>query len=511
MSVSLRLDIRQSQSLVMTPQLQQAIKLLQLGNLDLAAYVEQELEQNPFLEKREEATDKDPVRESPDQPNALTGDDGTNQLSGSPDFVTDTQTSGEGWSGSGEDGWQESEREAPLQGVETQSISDSFGYVGRGGSMAFDDEIDSLENRASRPQTLRDHLLDQIYLSTVDGPERLIAHHLIDLVDDDGYLRGDLDDVTSLTGCDSDMAESVLAKLQQCDPSGVCARSLKECLALQLRDLGRFDPAMEVLLDNLELLAKAEIGQLHKICGVLADDIPEMIAEIKALNPKPGQGFAEQPIDAVVPDIFILPTPSGWRVELNTATLPKLIVNNEYHTQVRKGAEDARAKEYVNERIQSANWLIKALDQRARTVLKVTEAVVERQGDFLTFGVSHLRPLVLRDIAEAIEMHESTVSRATADKFVATPRGTYPFKYFFSNALPSADGEGGHAAEAIRQKIKELIDGEKPDEVLSDDQVVTLLRAKGVSIARRTVAKYRESLSIPSSVQRRREKSLKLA
>lgn len=495
----------------MTPQLQQAIKLLQLGNLDLATYVEQELEQNPFLEKREEPADREPERGSPDQPNGSTGDDGSSQLSGSPDFVTNEQASGEGWSGSGEDGWREPEREAPLQGVETQSVIDSFGYAGRGGSMAFDDDVDSLENRASRPKSLHEHLFEQIQLTIPDGPERLIADHLIDLVDDDGYLRGDLDDVAALMGCEPEAAEAVLSKLQQCDPPGVCARSLKECLALQLRDLDRFDPAMATLLDHLELLAKAEFGQLHKICGVLADDIPEMIAEIKALNPKPGQGFAEQPVDAVVPDIFILPMPSGWRVELNTATLPKLIVNNEYHTQVRKGATDAKAKEYVNERIQSANWLIKALDQRARTVLKVTEAVVERQGDFLTYGVSHLKPLVLRDIAEAIEMHESTVSRATADKFVATPRGTYPFKYFFSNALPSSNGEGGHAAEAIRQKIKQLIDGEKPDEVLSDDQVVSLLRAEGVSIARRTVAKYRESLSIPSSVQRRREKSLKLA
>ena len=511
MSVSLRLDIRQSQSLVMTPQLQQAIKLLQLGNLDLAAYVEQELEQNPFLEKREEAGDRDPDRGSPDQPNGLAGDDGSSHLSGSPDFVTDDQASGDGWSGSGEDGWRDVEREAPLNGVDTQSVIDSFGYVGRGGSMAFDDEVDSLENRASRPMSLREHLLEQIHISMPDGPERLIAHHLIDLVDDDGYLRGDLDNVASLIGCDPDVAEAVLAKLQQCDPPGVCARSLKECLALQLRDLDRFDPAMETLINHLELLARAEIGQLQKICGVLADDIPDMIAEIKSLNPKPGQGFVEQPVDAVVPDIFILPMPSGWRVELNTATLPKLIINNEYHVQIRKDAADAKAKEYVSERIQSANWLIKALDQRARTVLKVTEAVVERQGDFLTYGVSHLKPLVLRDIAEAIEMHESTVSRATADKFVATPRGTYPFKYFFSNALPSADGEGGHAAEAIRQKIKQLIDREKPDAVLSDDQVVNLLRAEGVSIARRTVAKYRESLSIPSSVQRRREKSLRLA
>ena len=353
--------------------------------------------------------------------------------------------------------------------------------------------------------------MDQVYLDLPDGPERLIAHHLIDLVDEAGYVRGEIDDVIGILGCDADLAKEVLDRLQRFDPPGVFARSLRECLALQLRDLNRLDPAMDILLDHLDKLARADVAQLHRLCGVLPEDVPDMIAEIKALNPKPGLGFSEDPIDAVVPDIFILPTPGGWRVELNTATLPKLIINNDYHTEVRKGVGDLKAKEYINERFQSANWLIKALDQRARTVLKVTEAVVERQGDFLTYGVSHLRPLVLRDIAAAIEMHESTVSRATADKFVATPRGTYPFKYFFSNALPSSDGEGGHAAEAIRQKIKQLIDREKPDQILSDDQIVSLLRADGVSIARRTVAKYRESLSIPSSVQRRREKSLKLA
>ena len=437
MSVSLRLDIRQSQALVMTPQLQQAIKLLQLGNLELSTYVQQELEQNPFLERREETGDP---AELPSASSGSGGDDGTGALSGKPDFVTEEGASGEGWSGSGEDGWSEPERDTPYQGVEVEHVADAFGYVGRGGSMAFDDEGDSLEERTSRPKSLHEHLIEQMQMVLPDGPERLIAYHLIDLVDDNGYLGGDLDDVVATVGCAYDLAASVLETLQRFDPPGVCARSLKECLALQLEDQGRFDPAMAIMLDHLDALARADIAQLHKICGVLPDDIPDMIAEIKALNPKPGQGFASVPIDAVVPDIFILPMPGGWRVELNTATLPKLIVNNDYHTEVRKELSNDKAKEYVNERIQAANWLIKALDQRARTVLKVAEAVVERQGDFLAYGVTHLKPLVLRNIAEAIDMHESTVSRATADKFVATPRGLYPFKYFFSNALPGADG-----------------------------------------------------------------------
>jgi RNA polymerase sigma-54 factor len=492
----------------MTPQLQQAIKLLQLGNLELSAYVQQELEQNPFLEQQDDRGDgieaNQPVAAGPE-------DDGAGFLSGSPDFVTDNESTGEGWSGSGEDGWSDAEKNAPLSGIGIENVGDSFAYPGRGGALDFSDDGESLESRSSRPKTLPDHLMEQLWLDLPEGPERLIGYHLIDLVDEQGYLRGEIADVASRLGCDAEAVSEVLVRLQRFDPPGVFARSLKECLALQLRDLDRLDPGMETMLDHLDALARGDVGQLHKICGVLPDDIPDMIAELKALNPRPGQDFAEAPIDAVVPDIFILPVPNGWRVELNTATLPKLIVNNDYHIEVRKGADDKATKEYVNERYQAANWLIKALDQRARTVLKVAEAVVERQSDFLAFGVTHLKPLVLRDIAAAIDMHESTVSRATADKFVATPRGNYPFKYFFSNALAGTDGDGGHAAEAIRQQIKILIDKEDPQKVLSDDQIVVVLRAKGVSIARRTVAKYRESLAIPSSVQRRREKALKLA
>jgi RNA polymerase sigma-54 factor len=504
MSVSLRLDLRQSQSLVMTPQLQQAIKLLQLGNLELSAFVQQELEQNPFLEAAEAPDEGAKIQEAPPE---KPGDDGQSQLSGTPDFVTDQDSTGEGWSGSADDGWRAPEANAPLHGIET----DSIGYTGRGGTLDFSDDGEGIESRSSKPKTLQEHLSEQMLVEIKDADQRLIAHNLIDLVDDSGYLRGDLDEVAARLGCTPAAVEAVLTCLQRFDPPGVFARSVKECLALQLAELDRLDPAMATLLDHLDAVARREVAQLHKICGVLPDDIPDMINEIKALNPKPGQGFAEAPIDVMVPDIFILPLAHGWRVELNAATLPKLIVNNEYHTEVRKGFADKATKEYVNERYQAANWLIKALDQRARTVLKVAEAVVERQGDFLTHGVTHLKPLVLRDIATVIEMHESTVSRATADKFVATPRGNYPFKYFFSNALPGVDGEGGHAAEAIRQQIKVLVAAEDPEKVLSDDQIVEALRAKGVTIARRTVAKYRESLAIPSSVQRKRAKALRLA
>jgi RNA polymerase sigma-54 factor len=506
MSLSLRLDLRQSQSLVMTPQLQQAIKLLQLSNLELAAYVERELEQNPLLERQEEPQPE----EGEAGPEPATGETapagGTDpELHGGLALAADSGP-GDGWSGASDDGWPE-----PLGQPELAGFGDLL-PVGRGGSPDFDDQTLDLETHLSRPPTLREHLIGQLQLDLPAGPERLIGLHLIDLLDEAGYLREGLDAVAERLGCPCAEVEAVLGRVQQFDPPGVFARSLRECLALQLRDRDRLDPAMAVLIDHLDLLAQADFQALIRACGVLPDDLPEMIAELKALNPKPGLAFAQDPIEAVVPDIFVLPTPGGgWRVELNSATLPKVLANRAYHIELARRTTDKRAREYLSERLQSANWLVKALDQRARTVLRVAEAVVARQLPFLQHGVHRLRPLVLRDIAGATELHESTVSRATADKYVATPRGNFPFRYFFSNALPGTNGDDSHSAEAIRQQMKAMIEREDPDDVLSDDQLVAALRAEGVAIARRTVAKYRDSLGIPSSVQRRRAKALRLA
>jgi RNA polymerase sigma-54 factor len=504
MSLSLRLDVRQTQGLVMTPQLQQAIKLLQLSNLELGAFVERELEQNPFLEAGEdsgsgERADGEGVAPlEPSRPDAL---DGKPAIDGEA-------PAGDGWSGAPEDGWADPRGEALPNGIGIGRLEP----IGRGGSTDFADESDDVAERLSRPKSLQEHLLEQLRLDLADGRERMIGVHLIDLVDDAGYIRDDLGEVAGRLGCPLEEVEAVLARLQRFDPSGVCARSLGECLALQLRDLGRLDPAMQALLDHLPMLAQLDLKGLIQVCGVLPDDLPEMIAELKALNPKPGLAFAQESAPPVVPDIFVYQITGGaWRVELNSATLPRLLVNTAYYTELSGRRHDKRDKEYLSERFQSANWLAKALDQRARTVLKVTEAVVARQLPFLARGVHHLRPLVLRDIAEATGLHESTVSRATAGKYIATPRGNFPFKYFFSNALPGAEGEPGHAAEAIRQQIKALIEREAREQVLSDDQIVEILRAEGVAIARRTVAKYRESLGLPSSVQRRRAKALRLA
>jgi len=505
MSLALRLDLRQTQGLVMTPQLQQAIKLLQLSNLDLATYVATELEQNPFLERADEPdeADRTPEHEGDVAPVA---DEAGAELSGDL-AMTQSRAAGDDWTSVDEEGWVDPGRDEPANGIAFGSV----GYDGRGGSFDLEPD-DDLGARLSRDKTLHEHLLEQLLVDLPDGPERLIGAHLIDLLDDAGYLRADLDQTAERLGCSRAALDGVLARLQQFDPPGVFARSLEECLALQLRDRGRLDPAMQALLEHLDLLARYDLAALVKVCGVLPDDLPEMIAEIKALDPRPGAMFTQETAYTVVPDVFVFRLADGsWRVELNSATLPRVLVNNTYYARLKPYAGDRQAKEYVTERFQSAAWLAKALDQRARTVLKVAEAVVERQLPFFEHGIQHLRPMVLRDIAEATELHESTVSRATADKYLATPRGTFPFRYFFTTALAGTDSASPHSAEAIRQRIKAMIEREDPEQVLSDDQIVATLRAEGVTIARRTVAKYRESLGIASSVQRRRTKALRLA
>lgn len=495
MNFGLRLDLRQSQGLVMTPQLQQAIKLLQLSNIELAAYVAGELEQNPFLEQQDEAS----------APQTAVPKDGAPEvLSGKVELAGDGRSQGS----DGDDGWHEQPDAAPAVGMGIDSMS-SPGTRSRND---FDDDLPDIEARISRPTTFREHLVGQMQVDIAPGRDRVIAMHLIEMVDDAGYLTASLDDVAGMLGTSVAEIETVLLRLQHFDPPGVFARSLAECLALQLRELDRLDPCMRKLLDNLGLLAQADFQGLMRTCSVDQDDLAGMIGEIKALNPKPGLALGYEPSQPVLPDIFVSRTADGtWRVELNSNTLPKVLVNTSYYVTVSRNPEDRRAKEYLSERFQAANWLIKALDQRARTVLRVAEAVVARQSAFLEHGVHHLRPLVLRDIAEATGLHESTISRATADKYIATPRGNFAFKYFFSNALVGADGAVSHAAEAIRQQIKQMIERESANAILSDDQIVEALRADGVAIARRTVAKYRESLRIASSVQRRRVKALKLA
>jgi RNA polymerase sigma-54 factor len=494
-SFTQRLELRQSQALIMTPQLQQAIKMLQLSNLELTNFIDGEIQQNPLLERGErelgENTQGDQISSGEDVssttvPEMLTGE-----------FAPDTA---EQW----QPEWGEDGDRAVDFGGEPQpwhSRNGSFDAEGRPG----------LDQTATRLRTLREHLLEQIGADFSDQNDRIIALHLLDLLDEDGYVRAGLDGVTRLLGCGKDRVEGVLERLQQFDPAGVFARDLKECLTLQLRDRNRFDPAMQALLDHLPLLATRNVAALVRVCRVDAADVAEMISEIKSLDPRPGLAFDPPLAQPVVPDILMRAQPDGgWVVELNAETLPRVLVNNSYYARVRQATRSKAEKDYLTERLHAANWLVKSLHQRATTILKVAAEIVRQQDAFFRYGVPSLRPLILRDIADAIGMHESTISRVTSNKYMATPRGLYELKYFFTSAISASGGSGAHSAEAVRHRIRALIDGEPPEGTLSDERIVELLHHEGVDIARRTVAKYREAMRIPSSVRRRRDKLLAL-
>jgi RNA polymerase sigma-54 factor len=299
--------------------------------------------------------------------------------------------------------------------------------------------------------------------------------------------------------------------VQALDPTGVGARTLSECLALQAIEADRYDPCMKRLIENLDLVAKGSFAQLKRMCGVDDEDFADMLNELRGYDPKPGLKFGLVREAPVVPDILITAgKDGGWDIALNQATLPRLIVNRSYYVELRGTCGDREAKSWLSEKLADANWLIKALDQRQKTILKVAAEIVKQQDGFFRRGVSELKPLTLRTVAEAIEMHESTVSRVTSNKYLHCQRGTFELKYFFTSGVASTTGEGGVSAEAVKAQIRALCDAEKPDDILSDDALVDLLNAKGFGLARRTVAKYREAIGIGSSVQRRRQKKLQM-
>ncbi|MGA8388711.1 MAG: RNA polymerase factor sigma-54 [Pseudolabrys sp.] len=501
MALSQRLEVRQSQALVMTPQLMQAIKLLQLSSLDLAAYVDGELERNPLLERAGE----DEVGSASDtQASAPESEDN----SGGADWINaDLETS----------------RISIEQGLGTELENvfpdDSGGKNATGGDLrpgaysewsgagSFAGEDYNLEAFVSAETTLADHLAEQMALAISNPAGRMIGQYLIDMVDEAGYLEGDLDTVAEKLGAQRSDVELVLAVLQTFDPPGVCARSLTECLAIQLKDRNRYDPAMQALVEHLDLVAKRDLAGLRRLCGVTEEDLADMIVEIRMLNPKPGLTFGSTMVQPIVPDVFVRPTPDGtWQVELNSDTLPKVLINQRYYAQVSDTTRNQKEKAYLADCMQTATWLVRALDQRAKTILKVSSEIVRQQDGFFAKGVQYLRPLNLKAVADAISMHESTVSRVTANKYMATSRGIFELKYFFTSAIAAADGGEAHSAEAVRHRIRQLIDDESTENVLSDDTIVDKLRDAGIDIARRTVAKYREAMRIPSSVQRRREK-----
>jgi RNA polymerase sigma-54 factor len=501
MALTQRLQIRQSQALVMTPQLMQAIKLLQLSNLDLVAYVEAELERNPLLDRSAD-DEQGPVEagagDVPDNPAAEgeTWEANTSEPSRSAmEDALDART---------DDVFPDAAEPSPQRAVEGPAAYSEWAAVGAGGR---DDGEYNLEAFVPAETTLADWLREQLALAVNEPARRMIGQYLIDLVDESGYIGGDLETAAEKLGTGVKEIEAVLGILQSFDPPGICARNLAECLTLQLQERNRFDPAMAALIGRLDLLAKRDFAALKKICGVADEDLADMIAEIRRLNPKPGLAFGSATVQPIVPDVFVRSGPDGgWIVELNSDTLPKVLVNQSYYAEVSATARRDTEKSYLAECLQNATWLVRALDQRARTILKVANEIVRQQDGFFAHGVEHLRPLNLKTVAEAISMHESTVSRVTANKYMATSRGIFELKYFFTSAIAAAHGGEAHSAEAVRHRIKQLIDAETAAGVLSDDTIVDKLRESGIDIARRTVAKYREAMRIPSSVQRRREK-----
>jgi RNA polymerase sigma-54 factor len=483
MRIGPSLILASRQTLAMTPQLQQAIKLLQFSHLELAAYIQQELEKNPLL--AEGAGDDGPVSE-PETP--------------IPDAPTDTA-------------------EALAAAAPALAEADerwTREHADRGGDGAAsrvgqrEDAPEALDFVSERPRSLAVHVLEQIELMFADAADRRIALKLAEGLDEAGYCRLDAPSVAEAVNVGLDVVEAVWARLRQIEPAGLFSRTLAECLGAQLAERDRLDPAMKALIENLDLVAAGELGQLRRRCGVDDEDLRDMLAELRSLDPRPGQAFDFEPIQPVAPDLFLRPAKDpdtgeeGWHIELNTDALPKVLVDRNYHATLMKGARAKSDRDFVAERFQSANWLVKTLEQRATTILKVAREIVRQQDAFFRQGVSALRPLVLRDIALATELHESTVSRVTSNKYIATPRGIFELKYFFTSSLPARTPGVVVSSESVRSRIRHLVGGENAQAPLSDDRIVDLLKGEGIEIARRTVAKYREAMRIPSSAERRR-------
>jgi RNA polymerase sigma-54 factor len=477
MALGPRLDLRQTQSLVMTPQLQQAIKLLALSNLEIEAFIGEALEANPLLEAGEVSSEAIETVALPDEPSADTpsGDDGALDIDpGALDRDRDT--------GDGE--W------------------------GAAASGPAHDDLPGIDERGDEAPTLAEHLDAQVGTAAGDAREAFIARHIVGLLDEAGYLATDLREIAADLAVPLAEAERALAVVQSLDPTGVGARSLAECIALQAREADRYDPCMARLIDNLDLVARGEFARLKRMCDVDDEDFADMLAELRGYDPKPGLAYGSAAEAGVVPDILITATQSGgWDIRINEETLPRLVVNREYYVELKTGCTDKASRAWLGEKLADANWLIKALDQRQRTILKTAAEIVKQQDGFFRRGVSELRPLTLRTVAEAIEMHESTVSRVTSNKYLHCDRGTFELKYFFTSGVASADGEGA-SSQAVKARIRALIDAEDAAKILSDDTLVEMLNAEGLDLARRTVAKYREAMGIGSSVQRRRQKKL---
>ncbi len=503
-----RLDLRQSQSLVMTPQLQQAIKLLALSNLEIETFIGDALDANPLLDIAAPAADA--PGEAPDERRTTLESSPIDQLIGEGRASEDRPLDIDAGALDVDRDTGDATFEAPSPAPETDFSGpyDGEAIIASGG------EGPAIDEHGGDGETLAQHLHAQIGAELALAGEEatrigFIARFLIDQLDDAGYLPLSLPELAEDLRVPLAEMEAALALVQALEPTGVGARSLSECIALQAREADRYDPAMARLIDNLDMVARGEFPRLKRMCGVDDEDLADMLRELRDYDPKPGLRYGSTGGEPVVPDILITPRPDGgWMVAINQATLPRLMVNRSYYVEMRRGCDDKAGKGWLSEKLADANWLIKALDQRQKTILKVASEIVKQQDGFFRHGVSHLKPLTLRAVAEAVSLHESTVSRVTSNKYLNFARGTFELKYFFTSGVASSDGEGAVSAEAVKAAIKQLIDAEDPKKILSDDTLVDLLKERGFDLARRTVAKYREAIGLGSSVQRRRQKAL---
>ena len=496
MALTPRLEVRQGLGLTLTPQLMQSIRLLQLSHLELQSFVETELLRNPLLERDDggEPGEAEPP-EQPDRDGEITATEDTVDYS---DRIQSADSIAGGYDTDLDNVFPEEAAQDRLN--EPVQWSDRGPGVG--------EEAPDIDQFVAARPTLSDHLTRQASLLVSDPAERLISQFLIDCLNEAGYLGSPIEQIAEQLGTTTAAVEQVLLKLQACDPIGIFARDVRECLALQLRDKDRLDPMMQRLLDRLELIAQHDLVGLGRAIGADREDVLQMLAELRELDPRPGRAFESGPVEAVVPDVFVREAPTGgWAVELNTEVLPRVLVNRVYYASVTRKTRDAAEKAFLTDCLATANWLTKSLDQRAQTILKVAAEIVKQQDGFLVHGITHLKPMTLKAVADAIAMHESTVSRVTSNKYMATPRGLFEMKYFFTTALGSSTGEADHSAETVRHRIRQLIEAESAADILSDDTIAEMLhKERGIEVARRTVAKYREGMNIPSSVIRRRQK-----
>jgi len=465
----------------MTPQLQQAIKLLQLSRMELMDVVREELEENPVLEEGQE-TPEDKAQ-SEEELAAENTDEAA------PEALKEIEGDGDG-----------------MADIDWKTYLESYSLGGTTADSYEDDEDrPSYENLLTKKPSLTDHLMWQLGLSRLENREREVAAEIIGNVDDDGYLQVSIEELSAQIGCDPEQAEKVLSAVQDFDPPGVASRSLQECLLKQVEQLGMTEDAVGIILrDHINDLENRRYQVIARCLQIPLDDVFSAAKFISSLDPRPGSQFGQEDVHYIIPDIFVYKISDEYIVVLNDEGLPNLRINSFYRNAL-SGAEqlDEKAGEYIQEKLRGALWLIKSIHQRQRTIYRVTKSIVKFQRDFFERGVEHLKPLVLRDVAEDIEMHESTVSRVTTNKYVQTPQGLFELKYFFNSGINTTGGDSV-ASESVKSKIKEIITAEDARKPFSDQKIVEILRGQGIDIARRTVTKYREMLGVGSSTQRKR-------